>query len=404
MSLQDTIAIQNVNVLQQNVSTLKQQNSILTALNKQIRIQVAGVNNQIVGTQNLLVGQIMLTSGLNTVVLAITQLTSQLENNGKRSSKLTDAVNDSMDTTADVSKTFNTLQGAFTTAINRFSASSNPSSLKSSKLDGGGKDIGSGLTTLFPELANQVSLMSDQWKQTFVKIGEFISDNLAKPFRAIGNTNIGQKLGQVSKGFGQIGKGISKLGAKGFKLAATPFTAMGKLGVDKFRSAASGMRDMASQMVTMTLITQPLQSFLGALLEPLGVLNPLMEMMGSILGQALMPIVEALIPVFMSLVPIIVDLAVSLDPLMQAIARLLPPIGQVVSKLLTAMGPALDTLITAFVSLLDAFMPIITALAEWEGLWTALAWIFNAVATAIATVIGWLTTLIDKITFWTDDY
>ncbi|NUP02057.1 MAG: peptidoglycan DD-metalloendopeptidase family protein [Nonomuraea sp.] len=123
--------------------------------------------------------------------------------------------------------------------------------------------------------------------------------------------------------------------------------------------------------------------------------GPVLVQLADTLGKALMPIIDALLPVVMTLGTVLVGVV-------QALMPLLVPIGNLIATIVTAIAPFIQTLLQAFVpviaALASALTPIISALVPAVQLvgtfLAALAPLFPQLLTALLPLLPPLSQLV----------
>lgn len=133
-----------------------------------------------------------------------------------------------------------------------------------------------------------------------------------------------------------------------------------------FNPMLSAFGQMGPQMLAMSLVMQPVTEFLGALLEPLSMISDYFAAFGSILSQALIPIMLQIQPIFDAFIPILQALVKPLGDVLLAIFNL-SSIG-ILLQIITPLMPVITTLVTIFGTLLEAVTPLLTLFSNLIGI------------------------------------
>lgn len=149
---------------------------------------------------------------------------------------------------------------------------------------------------------------------------------------------------------------------------------------------------VAPQMMAMKIALEPMNALINGILAPLEPLTEIFGAFGQIIGTALMPIMQEIIPILLSFMPIL-----------QAI---IPPIGQfllalfkfsdigLIIAIITPLMPLLQQLANLFGALMTAVMPIAALLSNLVGLFAQwLVPIIGVLVVAIQPAIEWLNNL-----------
>ena len=144
-----------------------------------------------------------------------------------------------------------------------------------------------------------------------------------------------------------------------------------------------------------------LEAFLPVLAALAPVVQQLAEQLGPVvaqifgeLGKALMPIIEALLPIIVDVVNVIADLALMLLPVLKPLGDLIGAILTAVAPLITMIGENLKTFVGAFIQILTpVIMALIPAVQLFGDLFAQLAPMFPPLYQALLPLIPPLTEL-----------
>ncbi|MCT9078792.1 peptidoglycan DD-metalloendopeptidase family protein [Streptomyces fulvoviolaceus] len=123
-------------------------------------------------------------------------------------------------------------------------------------------------------------------------------------------------------------------------------------------------------------------------------LGPVVAQLLGGLGKALMPIIEALLPIVGQVMTVLADLAVMLLPILQPIGELIAAILAAVAPLIAVIGENLKTFFGAFIQILTpVIMALIPAVQMFGDLFAQLAPLFPPLYQALLPLIPPLTQL-----------
>ena len=186
-----------------------------------------------------------------------------------------------------------------------------------------------------------------------------------------------------------------------------PMAQVGKLGqglvqAGKFAAPlASSFGAMFPQMAAMALVMEPIVAFIGGLLEPFSMITDMFGAFGEILGQAFLPILQdAIMPLLQAFMPIFVSLAQVLAPIIQLLfsfsgigilIQIITPLMPILQLLFSALGQ----IMTALNPLFEVFSSIISlgigAVLNWiVGLFGDLTGAADGFANAIKSLGDWI--------------
>ena len=228
------------------------------------------------------------------------------------------------------------------------------------------------------ENTNQMFAILVNIRNTIIKLGVEIQNELrfmASTFvkailtgRNVGKTALGQEFKLTSKKdlFPQIDKIFAPKALP--EEGGTPIKKLGKSLKGIFKDVA---KSIGASFSPMMLLFQMLQPMIQAFLEPMDLLSPLFESWGTILSQALIPVVLALMDVLMPLTPLFDSIVANLLPILQ----ILIPIVQI-------LIPAIEAIVTILMFVFD----IIGMLGAYMAVF--ITFIGGAVAWFSETVFG----------------
>ena len=196
-------------------------------------------------------------------------------------------------------------------------------------------------------------------------------------------------------GIGAIGVNIAKVP---FKAVAAPFKAIGKAGAKTFKAMGNGVKQMGQmgpQMAMMAIVMEPLMAMLSAFLEPFDVLTVYFESFGTILGQLLVPVIEALIPILDQMIPVFEQLVTALMPAVVAAIEAVP--WDMIIEAGIQLLPIILTLVNAFTRVMIAIAPLNNLIMS--GLMVGVNGLFLAMQPVVVLVDG-LSRAVEKFMGW----
>ena len=196
-------------------------------------------------------------------------------------------------------------------------------------------------------------------------------------------------------GIGAIGVNIAKVP---FKAVAAPFKAIGKAGAKTFKAMGEGVKQMGQmgpQMAMMAIVMEPLMAMLSAFLEPFDVLTVYFESFGTILGQLLVPVIEALIPILDQMIPVFEQLVTALMPAVVAAIEAVP--WDMIIEAGIQLLPIILTLVNAFTRVMIAIAPLNNLIMS--GLMVGVNGLFLAMQPVVVLVDG-LSRAVEKFMGW----
>jgi len=205
-------------------------------------------------------------------------------------------------------------------------------------------------------------------------------------------------FGQGGRSFGGFAQGIN-LGDISFKALGSALSkSLGKT----FKKMGKGIKDvfggvgkqLMASFSPMMLLFQILSPMVEAFLEPLDMLQPLLQSWGTILSQLLIPIVLALMDILMPFTPLLTQIVDILMPIIDLIPMLVQIFLPFIEIMVTLLGVGIN-LIGVFTELIFGGLgPVGEAVAQVTG------WISDFV-TAIPQKFGeffnWIREFIDNL-------